>query len=169
MDCLTGIGGLFSQLVQRENRNIASETLHKKCGKCNFSGNTVHAVIPIRPADLDLKNLINFVHSTCKNELIVKKRLNDIIAFEVEQITKNIRKDAIRDVSQNIIVDGIHFALFGVIECQSRIHFVAHVKRRNGDWECIDDIKSEKIESSITDPICICMLFYIRESLITAD
>lgn len=179
VSCKSGIGGFFKKLVQTDNGKIASVEKTRQCLNCNYENVNYSSVVPLHVSinsDVNLfeieRYIVNedtaFTCRECGNQSIVSQQFKNIIAFEVEPfVHKRMKKYTISQLKEKICVRGEIYNLFGLIENIPAIqHFVGHVKRNNGQWQSIDDLKTE-IDTSrrITSiSMYIFMLFYIQEA-----
>lgn len=116
---------------------------------------------------ISVNDKISFTCRECGKNSIVSKRFHNIIAFETEPYVHHRgKKYCISQLKEEICVNGDIYTLLGVIENNPIIeHFVAYVRRNNGIWQSIDDLKN-KIDTSkrITiTPMLIYMLFYKKQ------
>lgn len=141
---------------------------YKKC-VCSFeTPKTGKSFIPINLNSLDISNVqqsIAFSNKivncpVCNASLSIFRDLNQIIAFDIENVDENGMQEEIKisEISQNIDVQGKKYVLRGVVEYKSK-HFVAHVRRNDGTWETYDDLKPAKPSKPPTQIIAV-MLFY---------
>lgn len=182
VQCTTGIAGLFEKLVQRDNGRIASVETSKHCSTCEYTDVNFSALIPMKISvtkqmkPMDIERYITVNHGTvftckkCGNHSIASQEFKNVIAFDVEP---NLGSDKYRisQLKENICVRGEVYALFGVIEkilVQENPpvhHFIAHVKRQNGVWQTVDDLKNDIIISRqvASSSMSIFLLFYIKK------
>lgn len=178
VSCKTGLAGFFEKLSKQDNERIASIERTNECTECSYTYVSYSVLMPMYVSihgDVDLINIERYITMNddivfscrkCGNNSIITQRVNNIIAFEVEPLVRKRKKQyTISQLKENISVHGESYTLFGLIEYISTIeHFVAYVKRNNGVWQSIDDLKNE-IESSkriTSTPLYISMLFYVK-------
>lgn len=179
VSCKSGIAGFFEKLVKEDSGRIASHKKTRCCTECNYVDVNYSAMMPLHISmnsdvnlvDIEryisLDNSIAFKCRGCGKNSIVSHEFKNIIAFEVEPLVhKRMKKYTTSQLKDKICVDGEIYNLFGLIENIPVIqHFVAHVKRNNGIWQSIDDLKNEIGTSKRINatPMYIFMLFYIKQ------
>lgn len=183
VDCYTGIGGFFDNLVKRDQYRIASAKTTKRCMNCEYVFERFSACLPFFASihtNVNLTNLQQYISndgvtaSTCREcgkQALISRTLGNVIAIETEPTTHRTKwkKYKISDLKEKLCVDESVYTLFGLIERVSlsdeKGHFVAYVKRNNGVWQKVDDIENKIVASrSITmTPMFIYMMFFIKE------
>lgn len=177
IDCHTGLGGFFSQLVRDGNEQLSSYTLAANCEHCQESKRIQRPLMPLRvniqqPISLDdiqSMIIINDEHTTrcpkCQRKMAYNRELNKIVAFEVEP-TKHeyTMPHNLSNIQDEIMLENKPYKLFGTVEFDAAAHhFIAHVKRKNDIWETYDDLHTEKAGRKFTNNAKnIFMLFYVH-------
>lgn len=181
IDCETGLATLFAQIVAKGNEDMASAFMEEKC-KCK-GRRAVRALIGLQQRNLKLGDINKYINhasyhdsytacKACKGTRKSTYSFSRIIALEVEPINRGAEvKIAIKDVTDEVVISGIAYGLYGVIEHKKDMaHFVAYIKRRQV-WETFDDLnpasskKSLEAESHklLETPILPWMLFYMQK------
>lgn len=172
IDCMTGIGTFFSNLVKVSNENFSSFTENVQCPSCDDNVVLPRALVPLRLSSDFSVNMAkltdHIIHQQkfrcdkCNVQKNVIRTYNDLLAFEVEpprEIDK--KKYALSEIENPINVDTISYDLIGAIQFEVA-HFTALVKRANGTWESYDDNPPKIRKTGMHVPRDIFMLFYKR-------
>lgn len=189
IDCKTGIAGFFEDLVNIDSGGIASIEITGRCTGCNYECVWHSAFMPLKVSICSNINLIDveryisfsnditFTCRECGGISIGSRQIKNVIALEVEPVIKSDKtntkavvnkKYAISQLKEEICVHGNMYNLFGVIEHKPQAeNFVAHVKRNNGIWQTIDDLKNEACNAKriISTPMYVFMLFYVKQTV----
>lgn len=168
IDCFTGLAGFFSQL------KVASYIECGDCKTCGFVKKTTYSQIPLKtnfrngmPLD-DLESKLSpgikkKKCSRCKQYMSVSRKLQNVIAFEVEPLDGNNWYE-LENIQSAITVDDEKFQLLGVIS-YSHKHFTAYILRKNNVWENYDDLNpkaKKKISMASKIKVNAFMLFYVK-------
>lgn len=126
---------------------------------------------------ISFSNDITFTCRECGGISIGSRQVKNVIALEVEPVIRSDKtkpkktvvnkKYAISQLKEEICVHGNMYNLFGVIEHKPKAaQFVAHVKRNNGIWQTIDDLKNEawNAKQITSTPMYVFMLFYVKQT-----
>lgn len=178
IDCFTGLGTFFSQLVHRVDGNLASFVLEKTCNTCEYMKRIVCPVIPLQTSHEDqiplekiaekiILNACDLYCKTCQLQLVVSHHISDIIAFEVEppEASADPTTYRLQDIQSELELMDKKYKLFAAIEFIPN-HFIAYVQRRNGIWEQFDDLnfKNKKVDI-LKKKMNIFMVFYVNANI----
>lgn len=174
IDCFTGVGGFFSELVYEDNDHLSSYTVKTTCSDCNLNRVKVCPFVPVEinlegPISLgDVQSIIRDNDRSmrclnCKKRMHCTREVNKIITVEVEPpSSKHAKLCRISEIENEIVFGGTKFKLIGAIENVGR-HFIAHAIRKNDRWETIDDLadgRSRKFNDGLKN---FFLLFYVNE------
>lgn len=175
IDCHTGLGGFFSQLISDGNEQLSSYTLAANCEVCQERKRIQRPLMPLsvnieQPILLqDIQSMfINDEHTIrcpkCQRKMSCNREFNQIVAFEVEPTKhEHTMPHNLSNIQDEIMLENKSYKLFGMIEFDAAAqHFIAHVKRKNDIWETYDDLDAKKRNRKFTDDAkIIFMLFYV--------
>lgn len=176
--CNTGIAGLLEKLVQLDKGLISSVERKRECILCNYENTEFLYAVPLRVSinsEVNLTNIERYISTEilftcreCGSRSAISENFKNVIAFEVEPfVNKRGKKYKISQLKQEICVNGSNYTLFALVENDPIIrHFIPHVKRTDGIWQTIDDLKTEIFCSPriTSTPMFIFMLFYIKQT-----
>lgn len=177
LNCFTAAEPLFRRLAV-PNEILYSVKKEKTCRECEQNDITHDALVPLILDNLRLDNVEKNVRSaflskrsrcsTCGTDHERLHALSPIIVLDVERFVNGIEK--ISNLQQVIQIDGHEYKLYGCIEhIASKLHYVAHIQRKNEKWETYDNLSSiVKCNDKNTfeeKEGCICMLFYVSTDL----
>lgn len=157
IDCLTGLGGFFSQLVYDGNEQLCSYTINARCRDCHEKKKILRPLVPLlidmeQPIPLhDIQSRIipydrNIRCQKCQIHMKCDRAMNKIIALEVEPTNpQHTTLYKLSSIQNEILLENKSYRLFGTIEYNALAHhFIAHIKRKNDVWETYDDLDAKK-------------------------
>lgn len=102
--------------------------------------------------------------ANCRGMTKLLRRLNDVIVFDTEPtnydtINRESYMIGLDDLATTIAVDDRRYILKGIVEYTHR-HFLAHVRRNDGEWETYDDMNYAKTRKT-PKRIMPVQLFYV--------
>lgn len=134
INCMAGVGELFSAMCKGDCKTLASLIVSRKC-HCNEREEIVRPLISTNPRNLNLNqltknlNILNEFEFTkmckgCKTFKVVTFEYSNILAVEVEPISRSqVGCTCISEISPQITIEKINYSLYGVIE---HVHQAAH-------------------------------------------
>lgn len=177
IDCETSVHHLLTKLVSKYPLLQSSE-IWRECDTCTFRSEIISRTFVPLQLNINLRDIQKFIKfndskkkcQNCCGMTKFSRRVNDVIVFDTEPTNYNniIRESymiGLEDLPTTVIVDGRRFILKGTVEYTNR-HFVAHVRRNDGEWQTYDDINYAKIRKT-PKRIFPVQLFYVMQGKFT--
>lgn len=150
LDCDMAIATMYMRLCDHNNI-LCSLTEYKVCKMCDQRSNAaIKAFVPTRLNDLHVEDLQDSITlkttsrqkcSTCLSPLELEREFFDKVAFDIENTQIEIQYTAFEKITATINLNNREYFLKAVVERkESSAHFIVHIRRKNDDWESIDDL-----------------------------
>lgn len=175
INCKTGIGGLYARICLNVGNNFASGIEEKKCSKCT---NVDTKLLPFLTTKGNVKNLerlqgcidLTSSHkncSICKNECVIKKYYNNVVALEVESRSKQHqhKKIALDSVCPSLDINNNQYTLFAVMHFVATLeHFLSYTRQNDNSWMYYDNLKKPVKRADASTEVNPFILCYISRN-----
>lgn len=169
IDCLTGIGGLFSRICLHMDSSLASSIEKKTCKNCKTQTRVILPFIKTTGDVIDFAKVGDYIDVKCKQRICTacrekcdtEKQFNNVVVLEVEQRSKLFSgaKVLLKNICSTLEINNEKYSLCSVMHHSSQ-HFIAYT-RENGKWKCYDDLKksARNVDDLIqVNPFMLCFV-----------
>lgn len=173
-DCKTGISGLFSSMCKDNSDVLSSRERIEKCSSCGNEKRTESPFANFLYDDFDFEAVqlsivperIRVCDACLKKTSVIEDEFHDVVVIDCEPLLECQRKrTTISSIQKQIHLNENEYELLATVQFEPEPdHFIAHIKRKNNEWETYNDLDQTRAHTNTNEEMFIFLLFYKKKS-----
>lgn len=165
LNCYCGVSDLFHNLCL-QNNILNSIAVIRECEECKTKSIRLNPFVLVDLQKLNFEHIQSVILTQqkqkickCGKLLQIRIKYNDTVLIEVGKtdVSRSVNFDSIE---KKIVLGDENYSLKGIIE-HTGAHFKSYILRKNGCWECYDDLYGHK-QTGFPAKMNVACLFFVK-------